>query len=54
MFSKAATVNDHKRVGKYAESVSGYILKCVENVSTGRMKNVSTRASEKPWMTQDA
>lgn len=31
MFSKAATVNHRKQVGKYAESVSGYILKCVEH-----------------------
>ncbi len=51
MFRAAATDIDCTRVEEYAESVSGYILKCVEDVS--RMKNISTRANEKPWMNHE-
>ena len=43
MFKTAA-----EDIHEYAESVSGYIQKCMEDV--GVVKNITTRANEKPWM----
>ncbi|KAK0136949.1 hypothetical protein N1851_026882 [Merluccius polli] len=44
MFKTAA-----EDIQEYAESVSGYIQKYMEDVSV--VKNITTRANEKPWMT---
>ncbi|TWW73456.1 hypothetical protein D4764_15G0008500 [Takifugu flavidus] len=38
-------------IQEYAESVSGYIQKCMEDVTI--IKNIYTRANEKPWMTSE-
>lgn len=51
MFKAAATVNHHTQVEEYAETVSAYIQKCMEDVSV--IKTISTRANEKPWMTSE-
>ena len=48
MFKAAATYNRHTQVGEYAESVSAYNQKCMEDICV--IKNITTRANEKPWM----
>lgn len=49
IFKTAATYNHHINIDEYAESVLAYISKCTEDVSV--MKNIITRANQKPWMT---
>jgi len=51
MFKKGATENQHINVEEYAESVSAYIQKYMEDVSV--TKNVTTQANQKPWMTNE-
>ena len=51
MFKAAATENHHTRVDEYTESVFAYIQRYMEYVSV--VKNVFTRANEKPWMTSE-
>ncbi|XP_061896568.1 uncharacterized protein LOC133645727 [Entelurus aequoreus] len=51
MFKAAATNNHNTCVEEYAESVSAYIQKCIEDVSV--IKNIPTRANEKPWMNSE-
>lgn len=38
-------------IQEHAESVSRYIQKCMEDISV--VKNITTRAKEKPWMTSE-
>ena len=51
MFKEAATDGQHTDVEEYAGTVSAYISKCMEDVSV--VKNITTRANEKPWMTSE-
>ncbi|XP_036416053.1 uncharacterized protein LOC118800012 [Colossoma macropomum] len=44
---EAVTVN----LGEYAESVTGFISKCVEDVTV--IKNITTCANQKPWLTRE-
>ena len=43
--------NHHTQVQEYAESVSAFTHKCMEDVSV--MKNTTTRANKKPWMSSE-
>lgn len=51
MFKKAATFSDHINMDEYAMTVSAYINKCMEDVSV--TKTITTRANQKPWMTNE-
>ncbi|KAI4902382.1 hypothetical protein NFI96_005631 [Prochilodus magdalenae] len=51
MFREAATVNHHISLEEYAESMTGYMSKCVEDVTVTR--NITTRANQKPWLTRE-
>ena len=51
MFKAAATYNSHISIDEYAMSVSAYINKCIEDLSA--TKSITTRASQKPWMTDE-
>lgn len=51
MFKAAATDKHYTWVDEYTESVSAYIQTCMEDVSV--IKNISTRADEKLWMTSE-
>ncbi|XP_061923229.1 uncharacterized protein LOC133663056 [Entelurus aequoreus] len=51
MFKAAATKNHPTCVEEYAESVFAYIQKCMEDVSV--IKNIPTRANEKPWLNSE-
>ncbi|KAI4806258.1 hypothetical protein KUCAC02_017091 [Chaenocephalus aceratus] len=51
MFKEAATVNLQINVEEYAVTVSAFIQKCMEDVSV--LKNITTRANEKPWMNME-
>ena len=51
IFKTAATVDNTIDVEEYAESVSANIQKCMEDVSA--TKTVTTRANQKPWMTNE-
>lgn len=44
----AATINHHINVGEYAESVTGYIAKCVEDVTV-----ISSHGNQKPCLTRE-
>ncbi|KAK1787237.1 hypothetical protein P4O66_002753 [Electrophorus voltai] len=48
---EAANVNQHILLEEYAESVMGFISKCVEDVTI--IKNITTRANQKPWLTRE-
>lgn len=51
MFKEAATKNQYINIEEYAETVSAYIQKCMEDVSA--TKTVITRENQKPWMTNE-
>ncbi|KAK1790060.1 hypothetical protein P4O66_002371 [Electrophorus voltai] len=48
---EAANVNQRILLEEYAESVMGFISKCVEDVTV--IKNITTRANQKPWLTRE-
>lgn len=50
VFREAATTNHHVNLREYTESVTGYIFKCMEDVTV--IKNITTRANNKPWFTR--
>ena len=51
VFKEAATSNQHVNLTEYTESVTGYISKCMEDVTV--MKHITTRANDKPWFTRE-
>lgn len=51
VFKAAATENHNTDVEEYAEAVSAYIQKFVEDDCV--VKNITTRANQKPWMTNE-
>lgn len=51
MFRSTITIDQHINVEEYAESVSAYIEKCVDDVTV--IKNITTHANEKPWMAKE-
>lgn len=50
-FREAATVNRHRNLGEYTESVLGFISKCVEDVYV--IENITTSANKKLRLTRD-
>ena len=50
-FREAATTNQHVNLTEYTESVTGYIYKCMDDVTV--IKNITTRANDKPWFTRE-
>lgn len=50
VFRKAATTNQHVNLTEYTESVTGYISRFMEDVTV--IKNITTRANNKPWFTR--
>lgn len=50
VFRDAATTYQHVNLTEYTESVMGYTNKCMEVVTV--IKNITTRADEKPWFTK--
>ncbi|KAK2918691.1 hypothetical protein Q8A73_003062 [Channa argus] len=51
MFKQAATYNNTTDLQEYAETVSAYINKCINDVTV--KKTITVRANQKPWMTED-
>uniref|UniRef100_A0A3B1K1K8 Reverse transcriptase domain-containing protein n=1 Tax=Astyanax mexicanus TaxID=7994 RepID=A0A3B1K1K8_ASTMX len=51
VFKEAASYGKVIDIGEYAETVSAYIQKCIEDVQT--TKHIISRANEKPWMTSE-
>ncbi|KAL0197619.1 hypothetical protein M9458_006159, partial [Cirrhinus mrigala] len=51
MFKEAATTNNHTDLHEYAETVSAYIKKCIDDVTV--TKTITTHANQKPWMTAE-
>lgn len=51
LFKAAASYSDHTNIDEYAMSVSAYISKCMDGISA--IKNIITRANQKPWMTDE-
>uniref|UniRef100_A0A3B1J4C9 Reverse transcriptase domain-containing protein n=1 Tax=Astyanax mexicanus TaxID=7994 RepID=A0A3B1J4C9_ASTMX len=51
MFREAATEGDSVDLEEYAASVTGYISKCIDDVTVS--KTITTRPNQKPWMTAE-
>ncbi|KAK0148820.1 hypothetical protein N1851_010766 [Merluccius polli] len=52
IFREAATDDDQcTDINEYAESVTAYINKCIEDVTV--MKTITVRANQKPWFTSE-
>lgn len=51
VFKEVATNSQGTAINKYADPVSSYIYKCMEDVCV--TKNTTVRANEKPWMTAE-
>ncbi|KAK2908186.1 hypothetical protein Q8A73_009259 [Channa argus] len=51
MFKQAATFNNTTDLQEYAETVSVYINKCIDDVTV--KKTITVLANQKPWMTGD-
>ncbi|KAI4889627.1 hypothetical protein NFI96_027771 [Prochilodus magdalenae] len=51
MFKEAATSADSINLGKYTESVTGYISKCIDDVTVSKVS--TTHPNQKPWMTAE-
>lgn len=51
MFREAATDGDSTNLEEYASSVTSYISKCIDDVTTS--KTITTRSNQKPWMTAE-
>lgn len=51
VYSEAATTNQHVSLTEYTDSVTGYITKCMEDVTV--TKDITVRANEKPWFTRE-
>ncbi|KAI4879859.1 hypothetical protein NFI96_004004 [Prochilodus magdalenae] len=51
MFKEAATSGDSINLGKYTESVTGYISKCIDDVTASKV--ITTHPNQKPWMTAE-
>lgn len=51
MFKEAATCDKHINLEEYAASVTGYISKCIDDVTVS--KSITTRANQKPWLTTE-
>ena len=48
MFKQAATYNHHTDIQEYIETVTGYITKCIDDVTQNRA--ITIRANQKPWV----
>ncbi|XP_065145714.1 uncharacterized protein [Paramisgurnus dabryanus] len=48
---EAATSKQYVNIMEYTESVTGYISKCMEDVTV--IKHITTRANNKPWFTRE-
>lgn len=51
VFREAATTYQHVDLTKYTEAVTGYITKCMEDVTV--TKYTTVRANDKPWYTRE-
>lgn len=51
VFRDAATKGHTTDIEEYADVVSGYILKCMDDVCV--TKNITVQANQKPWMTTE-
>lgn len=51
MFRTAAAYNQNINVDEFVMSVSGYIQKCMENITV--IRNITTWANHKPWITAE-
>uniref|UniRef100_A0A3B1K914 Reverse transcriptase domain-containing protein n=1 Tax=Astyanax mexicanus TaxID=7994 RepID=A0A3B1K914_ASTMX len=51
MFREAATSDDSINLEEYTDSVTGYISKCIEDVTVS--KTITSRPNQKPWMTAE-
>lgn len=51
VFREAATTNQDVNLTEYTDSVTGYITKCMEDVTV--TKDITVRANEKPWFTRE-
>ena len=51
VFREAATDNDSVNLEEYTASVTGYICKCIDDVTVSR--TITTRKTQKPWMTAE-
>ncbi|KAK1882697.1 putative serine/threonine-protein kinase [Dissostichus eleginoides] len=49
MFKQAATYSNTTNIQEYTETVTGYITKCIEDVTHTR--SITIRANQKPWLT---
>ena len=51
MFREAATANCATDLEEYTASVTGFISKCIDDVTV--IKTITTRSNQKPWMTAE-
>ncbi|KAI4900497.1 hypothetical protein NFI96_007889, partial [Prochilodus magdalenae] len=51
MFREAATSGDSINLEEYTESVTGYISKCIDDVTVSKV--ITTHPNQKPWMTAE-
>nr|XP_055074620.1 uncharacterized protein LOC129454148 [Misgurnus anguillicaudatus] len=51
MFKEAASYDQQTCLDEYTDSVTGYIEKCIEDVTV--LRTVTTRANQKPWLTAE-
>ena len=49
VFKQAVTYNNNTDLQEYADTVTGYISKCIEDVTV--LKTITVRANQKPWLT---
>ncbi|XP_036417071.1 NLR family CARD domain-containing protein 3-like [Colossoma macropomum] len=49
VFKQVATYNNTTYLQEYADSITGYISKCIEDVTV--LKPITVQANQKPWLT---
>ena len=47
MFKQVATYNHHTNIQEYIDTVTAYIIKCIDDVT--ETKTITVRANQKPW-----